>query len=113
MRFLHINSVHDHPAVLNDLNNFVPLLNNQAVIVLGNCFNPELPGVITAMTEFCLSSMGRHIRPFRVLTGEDVLVWKAYGEGLPAPYFSQRIDQEHVVRVGSRRGGSALFLLSA
>jgi Methyltransferase domain len=64
MRFLHINSVHDHPAVLNDLNNFIPLLNNQAVIVLGNCFNPEVPGVITAMTEFCLSPRGRHIRPF-------------------------------------------------
>lgn len=64
LRFLHIDAVHDHPGVLNDLRNFAPLLTPEAVIVLDDCFDPDWPGVATAMTEFCLSEMGRHIRPF-------------------------------------------------
>jgi hypothetical protein len=64
LRFLHLDAVHDHPSVLNDLRNFLPLLTPEAVVVLDDCFDPDWPGVATAMTEFCLSDMGRHIRPF-------------------------------------------------
>jgi Methyltransferase domain len=64
LRFLHLDAVHDHPSVLNDLRNFLPLLTPEAVIVLDDCFDPDWPGVSTAMTEFCLSDMGHHIRPF-------------------------------------------------
>ena len=64
LRFLHLDAVHDHPSVLNDLNNFAPLLTGQGVIALDDCFDPEWPGVPTAMAEFCLSPEGRHIRPF-------------------------------------------------
>jgi hypothetical protein len=61
VRFIHLDAVHDHPSVLN---NFAPLLTSQGILVLDDCFDPEWPGVPTAMTEFCLSPAGRHIRPF-------------------------------------------------
>ena len=80
LRFLHLDAVHDHPSVLNDLRNFLPLLTSEAVIVLDDCFDPDWPGVSTAMTEFCLSDMGRHIRPFAASRSKMYLCARPYVE---------------------------------
>jgi Methyltransferase domain len=80
LRFLHLDAVHDHPSVLNDLRNFSPLLTREAVIVLDDCFDPEWPGVPTAMAEFCLSDMGRHIRPFAASKSKMYLCARPYVE---------------------------------
>jgi hypothetical protein len=80
LRFLHLDAVHDHPSVLNDLRNFFLLLTPEAVIVLDDCFDPDWPGVPTAMTEFCLSDMGRHIRPFAASRSKMYLCARPYVE---------------------------------
>jgi hypothetical protein len=80
LRFLHLDAVHDHPSVLNDLRNFLPLLTPEAVIVLDDCFDPDWPGVPTAMTEFCLSEMGRHIRPFAATRSKMYLCSRPFVE---------------------------------
>jgi hypothetical protein len=80
LRFLHLDAVHDHPSVLNDLRNFLPLLTPEAVVVLDDCFDPDWPGVSTAMTEFCLSDMGRHIRPFAASRSKMYLCARPYVE---------------------------------
>ena len=81
VRFLHLDAVHDHPSVLNDLRNFVPLfLTREAIVVLDDCFDPDWPGVPTAMTEFCLSDMGRHIRPFAASRSKMYLCARPYVE---------------------------------
>ena len=80
LRFLHLDAVHDHPSVLNDLRNFVPLLTREAIVVLDDCFDPDWPGVPTAMTEFCLSDMGRHIRPFAASRSKMYLCARPYVE---------------------------------
>jgi len=64
LRLLHLDAVHDHPSVLNDLRNFAPLMAPHGVLVLDDYFDPNWPGVSTAMTEFCLSDQGRNFRPF-------------------------------------------------
>jgi hypothetical protein len=80
VRFIHLDAVHDHPSVLNDLRNFVPLLTPEAVVVLDDCFDPDWPGVATAMTEFCLSEMGWHIRPFAASRSKMYLCARPYVE---------------------------------
>jgi len=80
LRFLHLDAVHDHPSVLNDLRNFLPLLTLEAVVVLDDCFDPDWPCVSTAMTEFCLSDMGRHIRPFAASRSKMYLCARPYVE---------------------------------
>jgi len=80
VRFLHLDAVHDHPSVLNDLRNFVPLLTPEAILVLDDCFDPEWPGVPTAMTEFCLSDIGWHIRPFAATRSKMYLCARSHVE---------------------------------
>jgi hypothetical protein len=64
LRFLHVDAVHEHSSVLNDLCNFSPLLARHGVIVLDDYFDPDWPGVSTGMSEFCLSEAGSGFRPF-------------------------------------------------
>lgn len=64
LRFLHIDAIHNHVSVLNDLRNFSPLLASHGIAVLDDYFNPDWPGVSTGMSEFCLSDAGQGFRPF-------------------------------------------------
>src|SRR3954447_12369799 len=64
LRFLHIDALHNHRGVMNDLRNFEPLLVPGGIIALDDYFDHQFPGVATGMTEFCLSEAGRNLRPF-------------------------------------------------
>jgi hypothetical protein len=64
IRFLHVDAGHSHREVLNDLNNFAPLVTPGGVIALDDWFNRHWPGVATAGTEFMLSPAGTDFRPF-------------------------------------------------
>jgi hypothetical protein len=64
LRLLHIDALHDHDGVLNDLRNFAPLVGTGGIVVLDDYFDCHFPGVATGMAEFCLSDAGRDLRPF-------------------------------------------------
>jgi hypothetical protein len=103
VRFVHIDAAHGHSAVVNDLVNFLPLLTREAVIVLDDYFDPDYPGVSTAMTEFCLSDMGRHIRPFAASRSKMYLCARPYVElyqrCIVASAHIQNMNFEHVLDV--------------
>jgi hypothetical protein len=64
LRFLHVDAGHSHREVLNDLRNFAPLLAGGGAIPMDDAFDPDFPGVATAIAEHCLSEAGRDLRVF-------------------------------------------------
>lgn len=78
LRFLHIDANHQHPYLLKDLYNFSPLVQPIGLICLDDINDPEYPGVHSAMTEFCLSSIGSKWRPFAIGQNKAYLCQREY-----------------------------------
>lgn len=78
LRFIHIDSCHQHAAVLKDLNNFSLHLKDDGVICLDDINDPNYPGVNTAVSEFILSEQGKDWRIFAIGANKAYLCKKQF-----------------------------------
>lgn len=78
IKFLHIDSCHQHTTVLKDLNNFSVHMLDNGIISLDDFNDPNYPGVNTAVSEFILSDTGKDWRIFAIGNNKAYLCKKDY-----------------------------------
>jgi hypothetical protein len=78
LRFLHIDSCHQHTAVLKDLINFSSQMLDDGVICLDDMNDPNYPGVNTAVSEFILSENGKEWKIFSIGSNKAYLCKEKY-----------------------------------
>lgn len=78
IRYLHIDACHLHRAILNDLNNFSPLVDERGIISVDDYNDQEYPGINTAITQFCLSDKGKDWTIFAIGQNKAYLCRKSY-----------------------------------
>lgn len=78
LRFLHIDSCHQHTTVLKDLRNFTPHIVENGVICIDDFNDPEYPGVNTAIAEFINSEEGKDWRIFAIGANKAYVCRKNY-----------------------------------
>jgi len=76
IKFLHIDSCHQHTAMLRDLNNFVPKMHDDGIIAIDDWNDPTYPGVNTAVTQFLLSCAGKNWKFFCIGSNKAYLCQK-------------------------------------
>lgn len=76
LKFLHIDSCHQHTALLHDLNNFIPKMHDDGIVVVDDWNDSMYPGVNTAVSEFLLSCPGKNWRIFCIGSNKAYLCRK-------------------------------------